>query len=104
EQRSTLVGSINSLSSGLVTTLGTGVILWVGARHVIAGSLTIGSLLVFLAYLVSLQAQVRIFANIHTALQGFSAGVNRVMEVLGAAPEIADQPNAPALPAVRGHV
>src|SRR5438445_1200710 len=34
QQRSTLVGSVNSLSSGLITTLGTGVILWIGARHV----------------------------------------------------------------------
>ena len=34
QQRSTLIGSLNSLSSGLVTVLGTGGILWLGARHV----------------------------------------------------------------------
>src|SRR6185436_4920090 len=48
QQRSTLIGSINSLSSGLITTLGTGAILWVGARHVLDDRLTLGSILVFL--------------------------------------------------------
>src|SRR2546426_5050307 len=53
QQRSTLLGSINSLTSGFMTTLGTGLILWVGARHVIAAQhlpdgLKIGGLLVFL--------------------------------------------------------
>src|SRR5207302_5679873 len=52
-QRSTLIGSINSLSSGLITALGLGTVLWVGARHVLNGSLTIGSILVFLVYLTS---------------------------------------------------
>src|SRR5213594_158522 len=50
QQRSTLIGSINSLSSGLITTLGTGAILWVGARHVLDDRLTLGSILVFLVY------------------------------------------------------
>lgn len=104
QQRSALVGSFNSLSSGLVVTLGTGAILWIGARHVADGSLSLGSLLVFLAYLVSLQTQMKVFANIHTALQNVSSSVSRVMEVLQAAPEVADQPGAMPLLATRGHV
>src|SRR5438093_923117 len=42
QQRSTLVGSFNSLSSGLVTTLGTGLILWMAAHRVIDKKLWIG--------------------------------------------------------------
>src|SRR5437867_1493252 len=60
QQRSTLIGSINSLTSGLVTTLGTGLVLWVGARHVKDGHLTIGYLIVFLVYLGSLQSQMKV--------------------------------------------
>lgn len=104
QQRSTLIGSINSLSSGLVTTLGTGVILWIGARHVMSGSLSIGSLLVFLVYLSSLQTQVKVFANIHTALQGFHASVERVFEVLDIPPEVVDRPGAVELTSTRIHV
>jgi ATP-binding cassette subfamily B protein/subfamily B ATP-binding cassette protein MsbA len=104
QQRTTFLGSLNSLSSGLVTTLGTGVILWFGAHHVTQGPLTVGSLLVFLAYLTTLQAQMKIFASLYTALQGFRPSVDRVLEVLDTPPEIADRPGAPALPPVRGHV
>jgi ATP-binding cassette subfamily B protein/subfamily B ATP-binding cassette protein MsbA len=82
QQRSTLVGGINSLSSGLITTLGTGAILWVGAQHVLGGTLTIGGILLFLVYLGSLQTQMKVFATIYTSLQGFSASVDRVTEVL----------------------
>lgn len=90
QQRSLWVSSLNSLASGLVTVTGTGIILWVGAHHVLQGKLTIGSILVFLAYLSTLQAQIKVFANIHTTLQGLHASVERVMEVLQTKPEIAE--------------
>jgi ATP-binding cassette, subfamily B, bacterial len=104
QQRSTLIGSLNSLSSGLIATLGTGAILWIGAQHVIEGRLTIGGILVFLFYLGSLQAQMRTLAGVHTALQSFSASVDRVTEILETAPEILEKSSAPALPRVRGRV
>src|SRR5437899_4686001 len=104
QQRSTLIGSINSLSSGLITTLGTGVILWVGAHHVMSHRLEIGSLFVFLVYLTSLQAQMKVFANIHTSLQGFSASISRVLEVLQSAPEVTDAPDAIPLARLRGQI
>lgn len=104
QQRSTLIGSVNSLTSGLITTLGTGVILWFGARHVLAGELTIGSLLVFLVYLSSLQTQMKTFTGVYTTMQGLSASVDRVAEVLDAAPEVTDKPDARPLPQVRGEL
>jgi len=104
QQRSVLVGSVNSLSSGLITTLGTGLILWVGARHVIDKQLTVGGIWVFLVYLTSLQTQMRVLANTHTALQACNASVDRVMEVLGAEPEVAEKPGAIQLPPARGEV
>src|ERR1051326_1297068 len=104
QQRSTLIGSINSLGSGLITTLGTGLILWVGAHHVLKSVLTVGSIIVFLLYLNTLQAQIKVFANIYTALQGFRASVDRVLEVLGASPEVADRPGAAELACARGLV
>jgi len=104
QQRSVLVGSANSLSSGLITTLGTGLILWVGARHVIDKQLTVGGIWVFLVYLTSLQTQMRVLANTHTALQTCNASVDRVMEVLGAEPEVAERPGAIQLPSARGEV
>ena len=104
QQRSTLVGSINSLSSGLVTTLGTGLILWVGAQHVLQGTLTIGGILLFLVYLGLLQNQMKVFAKIYTSLQGFNASVDRVLEVLRTDAEPAEKADAVPLARSRGAI
>lgn len=104
QQYSTWLGSLNSLGSGLVTALGTGVILWVGARHVLAGGLSLGGLLVFVVYLNSLQTQMKTLAGVHTALRRAQAGADRVLEVLAATPDLPEKPRAAALPPVRGRV
>jgi ATP-binding cassette subfamily B protein/subfamily B ATP-binding cassette protein MsbA len=104
QQRSTLLGSFNSLSSGLVTTLGTAVILWFGTRRVLDSSLSVGSLLVFLVYLNSLQTQMKTLANAWTTVQGLTASMDRALAVLESALEMADKPDAIALPAARGEV
>jgi ATP-binding cassette, subfamily B, bacterial len=104
QQRTALVGSINSLSSGLVMTLGTAIVLWLGAHQVLDKTLTIGSILVFLVYLGSLQAQMKILAGAYTTLQTVGASVDRVTAVLESPPEIVDAPAARELPKTRGHI
>jgi ATP-binding cassette subfamily B protein/subfamily B ATP-binding cassette protein MsbA len=104
QQRSTLLGSLNSLGSGLITTLGTGVVLWVGCRHVLEGRLTLGSILLFIVYLTSFQGQMKVFAHTQTALRTLNASVDRVLEVLLASPEVSDQPNATRLARAKGQV
>jgi ATP-binding cassette subfamily B protein len=104
QQRSTLVGSLNSLSSGLITTLGTGIVLWVGARHYLDGTLSIGSILLFLFYLTLLQAQMKVFAGIYTSYQTFSGRVERAVESLTEEPEIKDRSGAHPLQKVSGDI
>jgi ATP-binding cassette subfamily B protein/subfamily B ATP-binding cassette protein MsbA len=104
QQRSTLIGSLNALSSGLITTLGTGIILWVGARHYLEGTLSLGSILMFLVYLNLLQPQMKVIANLYTTLQGLSASVDRITQVMDTQEEVADRPAAVPLPPVCGRV
>jgi ATP-binding cassette subfamily B protein len=104
QQRGTFARSTNRLIVGLVGALGTGAILWTGANRVLNGQLSIGSLLVFLAYLGTVQAQLRLLAGIYTTLQDVGGSADRVMEVLDVPPEVADRPGAAGLRAVRGHV
>ena len=104
QQRGAVLASINSLASGLVATLGAGVILWIGARHVLDHRLTLGSLLVFLVYLTALQTQVKAFAGSHGAWRAVSPSFERVAELLEAAPEISDAPGATTLPRPRGRI
>jgi len=103
ERRTTLVDSVNGLLTGLVTTGGRGLVLLLGARRVLAGDLSVGSLLVFLAYVETLHAALSSFAGIYTALQGVRPQVDRVLEVLESVPEVADGSGALAVP-VRGEV
>ena len=104
QQRSTLLGSVNSLSSGLITSLGTGLILFIGAEQVIEGKLTLGSLLVFLAYLTVMQKQTKVFADIYTSLQRYNASVDRIVEVLDAPSETPEKPQPKMIGPVRGRV
>ncbi len=104
QQKTTLIGSLNALSSGFIVTLGSGAILWIGARHVMEGRLSIGGILVFLSYFGPLQAQMKALAGIYTAVQGLSASADRVNDILEAAPEITDPPGAPIMSRIRGRV
>lgn len=82
EQRAARAGQLNSLASGLITTSGIAAILWIGSRDVISGRLTIGGLLLFVAYLRTLEGKLRTLAATYPALQSVDASVNRVIETL----------------------
>jgi ATP-binding cassette, subfamily B, bacterial len=103
-QRTTLVGSLYSLGSGLLATAGTALIMWAAAMRVLDGRLTTGTALVFLAYLASLQWQFSAFATMYTTLQSAGASVDRVMEVLTENEGVAERSDARPLPRVRGDV
>jgi ABC-type multidrug transport system fused ATPase/permease subunit len=103
-QRGSLVGGLHGLGTGLGTTLGLMAVLWVGAHRVLDGALTLGSLLVFLAYLGSLQAQLKVFAGAYANVQGARASADRVLEVLEADDQMRERPGARPLGAVSGHI
>ncbi len=88
----------------LATAVGTAAILWVGGQQVLNGSLSIGSLLVFLSYLSSLYGPVESLLYTPGTVQGVAGSARRVMEILEMEPEVADRPGARPLPASRGHV
>lgn len=104
EQRTMVVSNLNRLASGVVSVAGRGLVLFLGAREVLDGRLTIGGLIVFLAYLQSLQNSLTAFAGIYPALQKVRPQIDRVMEVLEPAHDVAAPGRPVPLPHVRGHV
>ena len=104
QQKATILTGMNSLFSGIVTTLGTGIVLWAGARHVLDGRLSIGGLLVFIVYLNSLQTQIKTLATIFPSLEKVRVGVDRVLEVLGSTPEVKETAGARKLHICKGHI
>lgn len=71
--------------SGLVNTLtaaGTALVLWFGARRVLAGDLSVGEILVFLGYLASLYVPIANVSQSLGTIEGARAGLRRVFEIL----------------------
>jgi ATP-binding cassette subfamily B protein/subfamily B ATP-binding cassette protein MsbA len=95
---------VNQLWSGGVAVVGVGVILLVGAHEVMSGSLTVGGLAAFVAYLRRVQLQLTDTTEVYTTLQAAQESIERVVEVLDAPVELVDAPGAVRLERVAGHV
>jgi ABC-type multidrug transport system fused ATPase/permease subunit len=105
QRRGALLNSLSDLGTGAVTTLGTSLVLLVGAHRVLDGSLRIGSLVVFLAYLNTLYEQMKTgIGGAYRSIHEIDGQIGRVLEVLECAPEIADRNNAMPLRTCRGEV
>ncbi|MGA7732006.1 MAG: ABC transporter ATP-binding protein [Chloroflexia bacterium] len=90
--------------SGLVTALGTAAIVYVGATHALEGSLTVGSIIVFLSYLASLYGPLESLMYASSTVQSAMGSARRVMEILETEQEVKDRPGVTPLPPVEGHV
>ena len=90
--------------AGFATAAGTAGILWLGAHRALDGAVTVGTLLVFLAYLGSLYSPLQEVTFMGSTLQEAAGSAWRVTEVLDAEPEVRDRPGAPPLARVAGHV
>lgn len=103
-RKGVLFGSLTELGTGGLNTIGAAVILFVGARRVLDASLSVGELLVFLAYLNILHEQMKALANSYRSVQGLGGQIDRVMEVLESSPEVIDPPRPIRPPAVKGEI
>ena len=74
----------------VVMAVGTAVVLWVGATHVLARQLTVGEVLVFLSYLASLYGPLNTLMETWGLIQGGRVSVERVFEILETAPDLVD--------------
>ncbi len=84
---------------GTTTALGTAAVTYLAARHALDGQLSVGEILVFLAYLSSLYSPLESLMYTSSTLQGAAGSAARVVEILDSRPEVADpeQPQAGAL-------
>jgi len=98
------------LSAGLGRTVdvllavATALVMWWGGRLVMAGSLSAGDLVVFLAYLKRAFNPAKDFAKYTARMAKAAAAGERVLEILQRAPEIQDLPDADEAPPFEGHV
>jgi len=88
------------LSADLSTVL----LLWVGGYLVIRGTLTLGELVAFNAYLLNLLQPLRRVGWLASMLSSSIASAERVFEILDVPEEVQEAPDAQPLPPVKGHV
>jgi ATP-binding cassette subfamily B protein/subfamily B ATP-binding cassette protein MsbA len=84
--------------------VGTALLVWLGAREVLAGRLSVGALTVFLAYLKDMYRPVRDMAQNLKELSSSRAGLERVFAVLDEEPDVQDAPGARPLPPAAGEL
>jgi len=89
---------------GLLPQIGVALVLVVGGRQVIDGSLSLGSFTAFYTYVVMLASPMRVLGMTMGMAQRAIASGNRLFEVLDREPRIESPPGAPGLPAGGGRV
>jgi ATP-binding cassette subfamily B protein len=96
--------TVYSGAVNVMIALGTAVVIYAGARHVVEGILTIGDLIVFTTYLASLYAPVNQMFQTYGQVQSAKAGLRRCLELLEIEPDIQDRPGARALGRASGEI
>src|SRR5207248_7356936 len=83
---------------------GTAAMYYLGKLHVLAGTLTLGSLLVFSAYLLMLYQPLESITYTAWAMEGATAGAKRCFEVLDRQDDVVDSSNAIEIESANGAI
>jgi ATP-binding cassette subfamily B protein/subfamily B ATP-binding cassette protein MsbA len=102
--RLTLTNVNSALVISTLMVIGTAAMYYVGTLHVLAGTLTLGSLLVFSAYLLMLYQPLESLTYTAWAMEGAAAGAKRCFEVLDRQDDVVDSPKAIAILSARGSI
>ena len=89
---------------GLVLSGSTALVFLYGGQRVIDGTLTLGTLVAFMAYQLRLFAPVQALMGLYASFATVRVSLGRVHEILDVEPEVVEAPGAAALPAVRGEL
>ncbi|MEJ2737610.1 MAG: ABC transporter ATP-binding protein [Anaerolineae bacterium] len=87
-----------------VASMGTVIVLGVGAVMAVNGTLTLGTLVAFLSYIVSFYEPINRLTEIDNIFQEAIAAGERIFELLDETAEIKDAPDAVELPPIEGNV
>jgi ATP-binding cassette subfamily B protein/subfamily B ATP-binding cassette protein MsbA len=102
--RLTLTNINSALVISTLMVVGTAAMYYVGTLHVLAGTLSLGSLLVFSAYLLMLYQPLESLTYTAWAMEGATAGAKRCFEVLNRQDDVRDAPNAVVISSANGAI
>ena len=93
-----------SMAASFITAAGTALVLGAGALQILKQRLTLGELLVVLAYLGAVYGPLESISSAATYTHAYLAKVRRIFEVLDVPPEAHDVPGAGVMGRARGRV
>ncbi len=99
-----LLQTVYSSVINVIVAGGTALVLWVGVTHVLAGTLSVGQVLVFTTYLASLYAPINSVSQTIGMVQGAAAGARRVLEILDTTSDLPDGRRTIDASGLRGEV
>jgi len=88
----------------MIVAAGTALVLWFGSRMALAGTLSAGSLIVFIIYLGKMYKPMQDLSKMTDTYSKASIGYERIREVLDCDREVKDLPGARNAPRIRGGV
>ena len=91
-------------SMRFMASLGTVIVLGVGAPMVVRGQLTLGTLVAFLSYITSFYQPIHRLTEVDNVLQEAIAAGERIFELLDTTSDVTDHPAATELGDIRGHI
>jgi ATP-binding cassette subfamily B protein len=100
--RLTLTNVNSALVISTLMVLGTAAMYYVGTLHVLSGTLSLGSLLVFSAYLLMLYQPLESLTYTTWAMEGATAGAKRCFEILDREDDVVDSPEAIVINETKG--
>jgi subfamily B ATP-binding cassette protein MsbA len=89
---------------GVIVAIGTGLVLWFGARLVLAGSLGVGSLVVFISYLGKMYKPIQDISKMTDAYSKAAVGYERIREILETDGEVKDLAGAREAQRLKGAI
>jgi ATP-binding cassette subfamily B protein len=102
--RYTISSGFLGLLLGATTAFGTAAVLFIGVTNVLAGVLTLGSLLLILGYLAQFYSPLKTISRKIASLQSHLASAERAFDLMDEPPDVIERPDAQPLLRSKGEV
>jgi ATP-binding cassette subfamily B protein len=99
-----LSSGLLGLLLGVTTAFGTAAVLFIGVSNVMAGVLTLGSLLLIMGYLSQLYSPLKTISRKVASLQSHFASAERAFDLMDEPPDVVERPDAQPLIRAKGAV
>jgi ABC-type multidrug transport system fused ATPase/permease subunit len=89
---------------GMMSGVGTVIILGYGGALAVRGEITVGELAAFVLYLGMFFGPIQTMGDLYNAVLSTAASAERIFALLDTEPQVRDRPEAQPLPPIRGHI